>query len=56
MFPEYIGEGKGKFFNVNIAWETGLVVDELNRENNTRTNLGNNEYKMACDTLLFPIV
>jgi histone deacetylase 6 len=56
MFPEYIGEDKGKYFNINVAWETGLVVDELNREKNTTSTLGNNEYKNACDTLIFPIV
>ena len=42
--------------NVNVAWQTGEVVDEENRENNTISTLGNSEYKNACDTLLFPIV
>ncbi len=28
MKAEYIGEGKGKYFNVNVAWETGKIVDE----------------------------
>jgi len=28
MKPDYIGAGKGKFFNVNVAWETGKIVDE----------------------------
>ena len=56
MQARFCGEGKGKFYNVNVAWQTGLVVDEEVRENNTRSTLGNNEYRRACDTLLFPIV
>ena len=56
MLPENVGGGKGKYYNVNVAWETGLVVDELNREKNILSELGNNEYRYACDTLLFPIV
>ena len=56
MLPENIGNGKGKYYNINIAWETGLVVDELHREKNTLSELGNHEYRYACDTLLFPIV
>jgi len=28
MKAEYIGEGNGKYFNVNVAWETGKIVDE----------------------------
>ena len=54
--PEYVGEGKGRGFNVNVAWETGLVVDEFDRLNNKVSNLGNNDYRYACDTLLFPII
>eukprot|EP00347_Sterkiella_histriomuscorum_P006078 403354151 len=54
--PEYVGEGKGKGFNINVAWETGLVVDEVDRSNNKVSTLGNNDYRYACDTLLFPIV
>ena len=53
---EYIGEGIGKGFNVNVAWETGKQCDEMNRLNNERTELGNNEYKYACDKLLLPIL
>ena len=56
MLPEYVGEGKGKYFNVNVAWQTGQVVDEINREKNTLSELGNNEYRYACDQLLFPMV
>lgn len=56
MRAESIGEGQGMYLNVNVAWETGLVVDEINRENNTVSDLGNNEYKYACDKLLFPMV
>lgn len=56
MKPSFSGEGKGKYHTVNVAWETGLVVDEEVRENNTQSTLGNNEYRKACDTLLFPIV
>jgi histone deacetylase 6 len=55
MKPSFIGEGKGKHHNINIAWQTGLVVDELVRANNKQSDLGNNEYRKACDTLLFPI-
>lgn len=54
--PEYVGEGEGKGFNVNVAWETGLTVDEFDRLNNKESDLGNNEYRYACDTLLFPII
>jgi len=54
--PSYIGEDKGKGFNVNVAWETGLVVDEFDRSNNKLSDLGNNEYRYACDTLLFPMI
>ena len=56
MMADCVGEGKGKYRTANVAWETGLVVDELNRENNTVSELGNNEYKYACDNLLFPMV
>jgi acetoin utilization deacetylase AcuC-like enzyme len=56
MKAECIGEGNAQFLNVNVAWETGKTVDEINRENNTLSDLGNNEYKRACDELLFPMV
>jgi len=56
MTAEAIGEGKGKYFNINVAWETGFVVDELNRDNNTMSTLGNTEYRHVCDQVLFPIV
>jgi acetoin utilization deacetylase AcuC-like enzyme len=49
MKSEFIGKGKGKYKNINVAWETGLVVDEEVRENNTRSDLGNSEYRMVCD-------
>ena len=41
--------GNGKYFNVNVAWETGFVVDEENRDNNTMSTLGNAEYRHVCD-------
>ena len=28
MRPTYIGEGKGKGYNVNVAWETGIEAHE----------------------------
>lgn len=56
MKPDYIGEGKGKYFNVNVAWETGKIVDEQNRSNNTLSDLGNNEYRRACDQILFNMI
>jgi hypothetical protein len=56
MKAEYIGAGEGKYRNVNVAWETGLVVDEANRMNNTESTLGNNEYRYAFDSLLFKMV
>ena len=56
MRAEYIGKEKGKYRNVNIAWQTGTIVDEHDRLNNKVSDLGNNEYKNACDTLLFPMV
>lgn len=54
--PEYVGRGKGEGFNVNVAFETGLVVDEDNRKNNQLSDLGNNEYKYACDEVLFKVI
>ena len=56
MLPEYIGKDKGKYRNINIAWQTGTIVDEVDRLNNKVSDLGNKEYKNACDNLLFPIV
>ena len=53
--PSYTGEGKGAFHNVNCAWNTGLVVNEDDREDNQVSELGCNEYKYACDEVLFPI-
>lgn len=41
---------------MNVAWETGLEVDEMDRLNNKVSELGNLEYRYACDTLLFPII
>ncbi len=41
---------------MNVAWETGLVVDEFDRMSNKISELGNTEYRYACDTLLFPII
>jgi hypothetical protein len=41
---------------VNVAWETGLEVDEFDRMNNKVSELGNADYRYACDTLLFPII
>lgn len=51
----FIGKDKGRGFNVNVAWQTGLVSDEQDRQNNKQSELGNREYKRACETLLFPI-
>ena len=51
----YVGEGDGAGFNVNVAWETGTLVDEENRSNNKVVPIGNHDYKHACETLLFPI-
>ena len=53
--PEYCGKGKGLGYNVNIAWHTGTVVDEVNRDANVLSDLGCNEYVRACETLLFPL-
>lgn len=51
-----MGEGEAKGFNINVAWETGFEVDELDRMNNKVSALGNHEYRYACDTLLFPVI
>ena len=51
----FIGEGPGRGFNVNVAWNTGLIVDEDDRMNNQVSSLGCNEYKLACEELLLPI-
>jgi len=56
MKPEYIGAEKGKYHNINIAWETGLEVDEEDREKNSQSDLGNEEYRYACDNGLFDII
>ena len=52
---ECIGSEQGAGFNVNVAWETGKVANEEAREENEMTDLGCNEYRHACDNLLFPI-
>ncbi len=54
--PDYIGDRDGKGFNINVAWETGLEVDEFDRMSNKVSDLGNSDYRYACDTLLFPII
>ena len=41
---------------MNIAWNTGSVVDEINRENNTESELGNAEYKKAYEELVLPML
>ena len=41
---------------IHVGHGKELVVDEINRENNKVSELGNNEYKYACDKLLFPMV
>lgn len=56
MAAEYVGKGKGKYRTVNVAWHTGTVVDESNREANELSDLGNNEYQRACQSLLLPMV
>ena len=53
--PNFVGAGNGKGFNVNIAWNTQQTVDEENRNNNVRSELGCREYRFACENLLFPI-
>lgn len=53
--PENIGEGKGRGYHVNVAWETGLVVNESDRKANTRSELGSNEYKLAFERLVLPL-
>jgi len=51
----FTGKGEGLGYNVNVAWQTGLEADELDRENNQRSDLGNREYMYACESLLLPI-
>ena len=51
----YIGRGAGTGFNVNVAWDTGKIANEEILDANEVTDLGSNEYKHACDELLFPI-
>lgn len=45
----YIGAGAGAGFNINVAWNTQYDTEAKN------TGLGSNEYRYACETLLFPI-
>ena len=52
----YIGEDKGTGYNINVAWDTGYVAYEHDLEKNVVTDLGNAEYRYACDTLLFPVI
>lgn len=56
MAPEFTGKDKGAYRTVNVAWHTGTVVDEVNRKNNVLCDLGNNEYRRACESLLLPMV
>ena len=51
----FTGRNEGLGYNINIAWQTGLVSDEDNRSNNKQSELGNREYMYACETLLLPI-
>lgn len=53
--PEFIGAGKGLGFNVNVAWETGTVVNEYDRGSNTVAELGAHEYKLAFDEIVLPL-
>jgi len=53
--PETIGIGKGTGFHANVAWQTGLCVDEEDRQNNQRSDLGANEYKLAFERLIHPL-
>ena len=53
--PRFIGEGKGRGYNINVAWNTGCVADEDDRQNNQVSELGCHEYKLACEKLLYPI-
>jgi histone deacetylase 6 len=43
MRSNYIGEGKGKGYNVNVAWDTGKLIEnnEYNRLINEEYGLGN---------------
>ena len=42
-----VGFKAGEGYNVNVAWNTGCFFGE--------SELGSNEYKHACDEVLFPI-
>ena len=53
--PEYCGKGVGEGYNINVAWHTGTVVDEENRDANRLSDLGCNEYYRACQTTLLPV-
>ena len=53
MGANNVGKDKGKYLNVNIAWEIG---EEFEKNEVNYSNLGNNEYKNACDNLLFPMI
>jgi acetoin utilization deacetylase AcuC-like enzyme len=33
----FIGAGDGRGYNVNVAWNTGLVADEKDRNNNKQS-------------------
>ena len=52
----FVGKGKGEGFNVNVAWETGKVVIESKRRANEVVPVGNNEYRLACEEVLFPVL
>lgn len=53
--PTFNGLGKGQGFNVNIAWETGTVVNEYDRSGNIPAELGAHEYKHAFEELVLPL-
>ena len=46
---QYIGSGVGTGYHINVAWNTQFDNEAKN------TGLGSNEYRYACDELLFPI-
>jgi len=53
---DHIGTGKGLGFNINIPWDTNISqVDEFAKENNTVSDLGSNEYKLAFESIVLPV-
>lgn len=51
---EYIGQDKGKGFNINICWNLPEKAPSSLRE--PHETVGNSEYKAAFDKIILPVL